>query len=140
MNRRDFLKVVGIGTLAFVGGHTVMGRADEVPPQTTAVPKPRPPGTCGGWLDANADGVCDHSVREGRPCLRTACPGHGKNPDRAKLKAAGAPAGVCARWADPKKTGHCVWSLAADRTGCRYALCPAHRNYEPPKPDPIPAP
>lgn len=131
MKRREFIRSVGVGTLAVLGGSLLRVWAEEKP-KAPPSPKPRPPGACGGWTDSDGDGCCDRSVQEIKPCGRTACPGHAKNPSREKLVEAGAPQGVCALWKDSEKTGQCEWSRKIGKSACSYLRCPAHKDYRPP--------
>lgn len=90
-------------------------------------PKPRPPGTCGGWTDSNANGICDRSVSGPNPCPAIRCPGNAGNTDRPAAVASGAPKGACALWKDSGKKGFC--SVCLDAKPCLYAICPAHKDH-----------
>ena len=86
---------------------------------------PRPPGTCGGYVDKDGNGACDRSEKAEQPCEAEKCPGNIKNRKREIAKDKGAPEGACALWADSKSNGYC--SISARKTkGCDYTNCPAH--------------
>jgi hypothetical protein len=130
MNRRHFLKVFGAGALALAGrgvasafGANHSGQQGHAGPP----PKTRPPGTCGGYTDPNADGICERSINGPKPCGAIRCPANVKNVDRT----ASTPAGSCALWKDPQKKGFCAVCL--DPKPCLYTLCPTHKDYKPPQ-------
>jgi hypothetical protein len=125
MNRRHFLRTSGLSVLLLATRGVGAALAAPAVRKSAAPSKPRPPGTCGGWVDADANGVCEHSVRKERPCLAVRCPGHANHEKRAAAEAAGAPKGSCALWSDPGKRGFCAVCLEAKP--CLYTVCPSHK-------------
>lgn len=123
MNRRQFIKMSGISFL----GVACPGLLQAKPAAPANASKPRPLGTCGGFVDADRNGSCDRSERKTKPCGATKCPGHVHNPARAIAARDGAPAGSCAGWRDPRKSGFCALSAARPKA-CLYKVCPAHRG------------
>lgn len=87
---------------------------------------PRPPGTCGGWKDADSNGICDNSEVKKKPCESEKCPGHADNRQRRTAKCKGAPEGTCAAWKDAESNGYCAVSAQTTK-GCAYTVCPAHK-------------
>ena len=124
MDRRQFLKSAGVGSLLLLGKRVLAAPAAK----PAAVPKPRPPGTCGGWTDKDGNGMCDNSERNVKPCGNLKCPGNAGNVARAETKKNGAPAGTCALWKDPEKKGFCAVCADAPKP-CLYTICPAHRDH-----------
>lgn len=125
MNRREFLKACGMGVALLAGRSLLAGEGGGL--LLAAAGKTRPPGTCGGYTDADADGICEHSVKKVRPCGAVRCPGNARNAKRAKLAGLGAPAGVCAEWKDPQKKGFCA--VCTEAKPCLYTRCPAHKDH-----------
>jgi len=124
MDRRRFIKTMGIGLFGMAGQRLLLAK----PAAPANPPKPRPPGTCGGWVDAGGNGACDRSERKTKPCGAMTCPGHVNHKARAKAARDGAPAGSCAGWRDPRKKGFCALSAAASKP-CLYKTCPAHQAH-----------
>ncbi len=124
MNRRYFLKAMGVGTLWMLG----RGARSTLGAPPAPVPKTRPPATCGGWVDAAGNGSCDRSEKAEKPCGKVTCPGHVKYAGREQAKKDGAPAGTCGLWKDSDKKGFCAVS-AADQKPCLYKVCPAHQDH-----------
>lgn len=124
MNRRYFLKAMGLGTLWMLG----RGARATLGAPPAPVQKPRPPGTCGGWVDEGGDGSCDRSEKGQKPCGKVACPGHVKYAAREEAKKNGAPAGSCGLWQDPAKKGFCAICVR-DQNPCVYKVCPAHKDH-----------
>lgn len=126
--RRDFLRMMPttLCGLAFLGGWApTLAAAAEANPPAKAKP-PRPPRTCGGWVDRGGNGICDRS-ENGGGCKALKCPSNKGNPKIAAAKAKGAPDGICGLWDDPPKRGFCSLS-ARDAEPCPYAACPAHQS------------
>jgi hypothetical protein len=127
MNRRQFLKSLGFGAVWMAGLGAVKAYAETMKPGAQGHPKPaakaRPPATCGGWADSDANGICDRSVNGPKPCTAIRCPGNVGNKDRL----AGAPAGACALWKDSEKKGFC--SVCLEKKPCLYSVCPAHKDH-----------
>jgi hypothetical protein len=130
MNRRQFLKACGLTAFGLAISGIGEARAAN-PAAAKRLPKPaakaRPPGTCGGYTDADANGVCDRSVKGPKPCTAVRCPANTGNKAFAEAAAKGAPAGSCALWKDPQQKGFCAVCL--DPKPCLYVLCPSHKDH-----------
>jgi len=110
------------GLFLFGGGLFRTASAQQPKP-----PAKRPPNTCGGWADKDANGVCDRSEGGAKPCGKTACPGHKDHSKRQDAKEKGAPEGTCALWKDSDSQGFCAVS-DRDSNPCIYTACPAHKS------------
>ncbi len=127
MNRREFLGRLALPILAAAAVlHRTAGNAEAASHQ--AMPgnaKPKPPGTCGGWVDRNGNGICERS--ENGSCNAAKCSANKLNPKFAEIAKAGAPKGACALWEDKSKAGFC--SVSAKKDGCLCLTCPANKNH-----------